>query len=371
MQQIIIIGGGLGGLISAIMLKKAGFEVLVIEKNQYPFHKVCGEYISNEVKPFLQSQELFPGDLTVAAITNFTLSAPSGSSASIPLDLGGFGVSRFALDDFLFQKATTLGVSFLQEQALHVTYFSETSSFEVELKNGEILTTPYVIGAYGKRSSIDKSLQRSFISKRSPYIGVKYHIEFDSARDEVALHNFEGGYCGINAVENGKFNLCYLSSRHNLKKYGSIEKLEKNVLSKNPHLKAIFKEARFIFDKPLVINEISFETKKPVEQHILMCGDAAGMIAPLCGNGMAMAIHSAKILSESLITGLKEGWERSKIEAMYAKMWQKEFARRLSVGRNLQKLFGDGFLSGLSVGVIKHIKPLAHFLVEKTHGKPF
>jgi len=30
----------------------------------------------------------------------------------------------------------------------------------------------------------------------------------------------------------------------------------------------------------------------------LMIGDTAGLIHPLCGNGMAMAIHSAKIASE-------------------------------------------------------------------------
>ena len=70
--------------------------------------------------------------------------------------------------------------------------------------------------------------------------------------------------------------------------------MERQVLLKNPHLKRIFSEADFVFGRPEVINEISFETKDPVENHILMAGDAAGMITPVCGNGMAIAIHSGK-----------------------------------------------------------------------------
>ena len=61
-----------------------------------------------------------------------------------------------------------------------------------------------------------------------------------------------------------------------------------------------------LFEKPEVINEITFEKQDPVSNHILMCGDAAGMITPLCGNGMAMAIHSAKILSGLIIEANSE-----------------------------------------------------------------
>ena len=58
MQQkpkIIVIGGGLAGLTSAILLAKANFDITLIERKQYPFHRVCGEYISNEVLPFLKT----------------------------------------------------------------------------------------------------------------------------------------------------------------------------------------------------------------------------------------------------------------------------------------------------------------------------
>ena len=60
-DNTIIIGGGLGGLTTAALLAKGGREVLLIEKKTYPFHRVCGEYVSNEVQGFLEKEGLFPG----------------------------------------------------------------------------------------------------------------------------------------------------------------------------------------------------------------------------------------------------------------------------------------------------------------------
>ena len=52
--------------------------------------------------------------------------------------------------------------------------------------------------------------------------------------------------------------------------------------------------------------------------HILMTGDAAGMITPLCGNGMAMAIHSAKIVSDLIIKHTRqEKFSRGQLEQQY------------------------------------------------------
>ena len=209
-----------------------------------------------------------------------------------------------------------------------------------------------VIGAFGKRSKLDKKLNRSFIQRKSPYLAVKYHLKTDFPDDTIALHNFQGGYCGISKVENDTYNLCYLSERAVLKESGNIPEMEERVLLKNPFLKSIFNNSEFVFDAPLVINEISFENKLPVENHILMSGDSAGMIVPLCGNGMAMAIHSAKILSDTII----EQWskreiDREKLENEYVNSWNRSFYFRLWSGRKIQSLFGSAITSNLAVNL--------------------
>ena len=71
--------------------------------------------------------------------------------------------------------------------------------------------------------------------------------------------------------------------------------MEENVLYKNPCFKKIFSETEFLFNEPVTISQISFDKKTQTENHVLMLGDAAGMITPLCGNGMSMAMHSASL----------------------------------------------------------------------------
>ena len=189
----------------------------------------------------------------------------------------------------------------------------------------------------------------------------------------IALHNFRGGYCGISNIEEGKTNLCYLTHRSNIKRFKSIQDMERSVLYENVHLRNIFENSEFLFEKPETINEISFETKEPVWNHILMTGDAAGMITPLCGNGMAMAIHSAKILSDLVKKHFEGGSiNHSQLEREYTSIWNKTFSKRLWLGRQIQnKLFGSEWTSNLAVNLAIYSKPVAKTIIRNTHGKTF
>ena len=140
----------------------------------------------------------------------------------------------------------------------------ENDAFYLEDQKGNQYTSDFIIGAYGKQSIIDKKINRSFLKKRNPYVGVKYHLKTDFPKDLIALHNFQSGYCGISAIEDGLYNLCYLGNRNVLRQYGSIEQMEKNVLMQNPFLKEIFSNSEFVFDKPQVINEFSFAPKTAI-----------------------------------------------------------------------------------------------------------
>jgi len=367
-HEVLIVGGGLAGLVSALLLAQEGHVVTVVEKKIYPFHRVCGEYVSNEVLDFLKRNGLYPDELELPNIDTFEFSDTRGSSVRLPLDLGGFGISRYVLDEWLFRLACQRGVNFLTGTTVTgLRFVAKEELFQVELSDFQVLQVPYVLGAFGKRSKLDQVLERPFFSKRSPYIGVKYHVQAEGSSNTVALHNFQGGYCGFNAIEGGKFNLCYLGSRDQLRAYGSIPEMEQEVLWKNPLLKRIFQESDFLWEKPEVITEINFERKLPVENHLLMLGDAAGLITPLCGNGMAMAIHSALLVTEAL----REGKTRQEVEEHYSKRWNALFYQRLGAGRAIQRLFGSGRGSVIARNLIAHVPFVARTLLKNTHGKPF
>lgn len=370
MYDVAIVGGGLAGLVNAIHLRKEGFTVLVIERKTYPFHRVCGEYISNEVVPYLEALNIFPDELAPASITKFLLTAPSGKGGKLPLDLGGFGVSRYQLDYFLYQKAVGLGVVFkLGHTVEHVTYHEPC--FTLKIRRSNSVQSRMVTGAFGKRSLLDTRMKRPFTCKEAPFFGVKYHIRYNFPDDTVALHNFEGGYCGLSSVEGNRYNLCFLGSSRHLQELGSIEAVEEQVLRKNPYLDEIYREAEFLMDRPQVISKVSFQPKLPVENHILMVGDTAGLISPLCGNGMAMAIHAAKIAAEYTALFLRNKISRQEAEARYAANWKQLFVTRLWVGRNTQQLFINRLSAELAVMMVRHTRPLARKIMKYTHGQPF
>lgn len=369
MKNVIVIGGGISGLFTAIQVVNAGIPCSVIERKKYPFHRVCGEYVSNEVLLFLKSLQLFPDEYNPPSIQRFQLSSVSGKSETLNLDLGGFGISRYAFDHFLYEKAKSAGVEFfLEEEATDIQFIDDKFLVKTPLRT---LEGNNVVGAFGKRSRIDIQLKRNFIQKRSPYVGVKYHIRTDHPVDLIALHNFNGGYCGISNVEEGKTNLCYLTHRDNVRKYKSIGEMEHAVLHKNPFLKKIFLDSEFLFDKPETINEISFETKLPVEDHVLMTGDAAGMITPLCGNGMAMAIHSSKLLCDQLLESIRQNHSRTTLEQNYTRVWNAHFKNRLWFGRQVQNLFGNHIASNVAVNLAVHVPFIANMIIKGTHGKTF
>lgn len=369
-MEIVIIGGGLAGLTSAIALAGAGLPVTLIEKKSYPLHRVCGEYVSNEVLPYLRSIGADPAPLQPAAISRFKLTSPKGVELDSPLDLGGFGISRYTLDNFFYKVALARGAQVRLHTTVQDVRF-EGDRFKVKLSDGGELEAAVVLGAFGKRSSLDRQLRRSFFAKRSPYIGVKYHLRLDMRTDLIALHNFKDGYAGISAIEDDRYCFCYLTTRENLRQHGSIPAMEQAVLHKNPHLRRIFQEAEFLYDQPEVINEISFATKTCVENHMLMCGDAAGMITPLCGNGMAMAIHAGKLAVEQVLRYYGNGRDRQALEAGYTRAWQGQFERRLQVGRTVQRLFGSPLLSEAAVGALRHMPQAVRLIMRQTHGQPF
>ena len=126
-----------------------------------------------------------------------------------------------------------------------------------------------------------------------------------------------------------------------------------------------------LWKEPVVISQISFARKNLVEDHVLMIGDAAGMITPLCGNGMSMAMHASKIAAEQILNFLEGTISRQTMEQEYAKKWNKLFANRLKTGRMLQRLFDIQWLTTLTVRLGRSFPSLIRSLIRQTHGDPF
>lgn len=362
--EIGIAGGGLAGLSLAISLAQKGHKVILFEKNTYPNHKVCGEYLSKESFGFLLRLGIPLDEIKVPHINQVEITSPNGNKISRPLDMGGIGISRYTLETLMAAKAIEAGVQvYTSAKVESIDWHNNIFTFTTT--SGKF-TTQVAAGSFGKTSNLSaaqKPVQN--------YVGVKYHIKGHFAKNVIGLHNFEGGYCGTSQIEDDKFCLCYLVNAETLKKAGSIQKLEKTVLAQNPSLLEIWNQAEFLFPEPVTISNITFSYKAAIHNHILYLGDAAGTIAPLTGNGMSMALRASHLASPLISDYLHQKITREKLENIYTDIWRQQFGIRVQISKQIQGLFGKKRLTNWTIGTLKYLPRLTDMIIRLTHGKSF
>lgn len=307
-------------------------------------------------------------------IKRLMISSPNGRFIEHALPLGGFGISRYTLDSILAGIALKEGVVLAEEtKVADIVY--RNNAFMIFSSKGETEAL-VTAGTFGKRSNLDVKWKREFTqnkpNKLNHYLAVKYHIKTQIPEDLIALHNFENGYCGISRIEDDKCCLCYLTKGESIKKSNNnIRLMEETILMKNPFLKSLLSASEFLPEFPLTISRISFNQKSQVENHVLMIGDSAGLITPLCGNGMSMALHGSKLAFEEIHQFLEKKTTRFELESQYTHQWEKCFGSRLQTGRLIQGFFGNETLSNILISSVKPFPKFITYLIRQTHGQPF
>ncbi len=369
--DVAIIGGGLAGLSLSIDLKKRGYSVIVIEKSNYPRHKVCGEYISMESHDYLQSicADLSMFDLPI--INNFKLTSTGNQEYQTSLDLGGFGISRYLLEELLYTEAKKNDVIFkLKCKAFNIHCNKKEEYYIVKTNSGDV-NASLICNSTGRKSNLETKEREKQLNGTN-YIGIKYHVRLQRDNSFVEIHNFPGGYCGLSGIEEDKTCLCYIVNSKKLNNArNSIPELEKVYLFQNRHLKKLFNKAEFIIKEPLTISGIDFKIKESVSDSAFFLGDSAGSIAPVTGNGMSNALRSASALASMIDSYFSKTITKKQLVDNYKRFWNNEFSTRLKLSRHFQKLSEYPLLTNLSIGLFKSFPFLAKSIIRRTHGTSF
>jgi flavin-dependent dehydrogenase len=377
--DVAIIGGGLAGCSAAIHLAKREHNVVLLEAQTYPHDKVCGEFLSPECNGLLANLGLTAALEAVrpAIIDTVSIIAPNGTMWTSTLPGKGLGISRYTLDELMAEQARAYGVHLRTTTTVTDVQGNLTDGFSLSIRNPlgqQTLHAKAMIGAQGKRSNLDRKLDRPFFKKSQPFMGLKAHFRGTFPSNEIHLYTFPGGYCGISHIEDGLINVCLLVRQDIFQSasqpsFSSVNQFIVWMTQQNPALGKRFANMARVHDSWLSISQIPFISKQVVVNDILMAGDSAGLIAPVAGDGMGMALQAGEMAADVLDLFLTQQISATKVRESYSLLWWQTFGVRLRLSGVLQMfmLRPNWLTSGLMC--MNAVPVLGHLFVSYTRDK--
>ncbi len=363
--DVVIVGGGPAGSSLGTFLARAGIQTALFEKASFPRSKLCGEFIAPEGVRLLEELEVLERLKQQGArpVYEFGVVDREGLGLKGSLPEPGLGVSRRLLDYSLLKRADRAGVDVHEKTRVKEIDSGYDPSPEglhrVVVRSGRsgeskkhTVKTRSIVGAYGRRSRLDRRLGRRFIEQVTPYVAFKRHFSMGPStpfpeRNTVCLYLVPGGYCGIVKIRPRAFNACLLVRKSSLdRRLPSIswKQVRKHLLMANPALRKLLTTSNPTEEPVKTDAQIPIRTKSCFESPFLFVGDACGMIAPFTGNGQTIAMASGKCLARFL-----DRTDRPRSEEAYQRtgerwetLWRNRFSTRVRTGRFLNRILMNG-----------------------------
>ena len=304
-DKVLVVGGGVAGCAAAIALGRKGRSVTLIEREPTPRHKVCGEFLSGEALEDLHALGIDVAALGAVPIDNVRLAA-ARRAAEAPLPFPAKSLTRKTLDTALIAEAIASGVRV--EQGRSVQGLSRTTSgmWQATLDDGTVCEAPTAFLASGKHDL------RGHPRPKDPQRWVAFKMYYRLAPGQAAelaraseLMLYPGGYGGIQPVEGGIANLCWVVQQQYFARAGNhwesfIAKMQQDC----PHLAMRLEGAQPLLDKPVAITHIPYgHIRRTTEDGLYCVGDQAAVIPSFTGDGISIALHTARCAAAAFLAG--------------------------------------------------------------------
>ena len=369
----LVVGAGPAGSAAAAVLASRGARVLLVEKDRFPREKVCGEFLAGEALASID--RLGAREALEAAsperIERGSLHLAGGASVCFQLPSPALGVSRRALDALLAERAEALGARVRFETRVSAIEGSPKSGFRVRLAasgaGDEETEARVVVGAWGRWDALDRRLDRRFLRRRR-FFGWNRGLEGGAAllAGRVRLYLYPGGYCGLSRVEGGGVNLAgVVSETVHRRLGGGWDAVLLHARRSNPALDRDLGalspgERGFLGTVPVI-----FTAKPPVEDGVLMAGDAAGVLDPFSGQGQAAALASGILAGDHASGFLEGGVSAPELLAGYGRAWRARFSRGFAWSAAFRSLILDTRLGSIAARIAG--EPIVRFGIRKLH----
>jgi menaquinone-9 beta-reductase len=365
-RKVAIAGAGPAGSSLAIRLALRGLEVTLIEREHFPRHKLCGEFISPEALLHFEDLEVLDEMLASGGdrVRETRFSDRRGRSFTLPssmMDGGGFALSlsRSKMDDILLSRAAAAGAEVLTDtriSGVETNGLFVGSFTAVHGQASKTITADLFVDATGRGASLSKLAVRSTGTRVPPprpsrSVAFKTHLRGSGSDPGVCeIFAFPGGYGGLSHVEDGLANLCFIVNADCARKFGGPGAILGGAIFQNPLASALLNGSEQASEW-LAVSINSFGRKEPPPfSNLVSVGDSAAFIDPFTGSGMLMALESSALLADVTADGrlsVTELRERYRVEH------SRIFTRRLRVSSVLRHAAFMPVMPSLLVGALK------------------
>ncbi len=391
-SKITIVGAGPAGISLAIRLAKQDFDVCLVEREKFPRHKLCGEFISPECLPHFEELGVLDEMLEAGGdrIAETIFYAPDGKSVSVPSKWfggdvrGALSLSRAEMDYRLLKKAKETGVNVLEETSVTAILFESDRVCGVKVKDKEgntyEITSDLTIDATGRANILAKLAEKSLSAQKNSstkkqrtkdkgqktkLVGFKAHLQNTQLEKGVCeIYFFRGGYGGLSHVENNLANHCFLLKAEIVKEFGGdANKIVEKVIFQNIRAREMMQNAEPVFDW-LAVSVDGFGRKNlNPAKNLFSVGDAAAFIDPFTGSGMLMALESAETLGHIIVENADSA---DKIAEIYKNAHQQRFQKRLLVCSFLRRAAFVPNFAKLAISALNLNRTTRVFLARST-----
>jgi len=314
--DIAIVGGGPAGATCAALCAAGGRRVLLLERSRFPREKVCGDCLNPLAWPVLEQLGLEKRILSCphTVLEGVRFIALDGTSVRVPFPqsaLPELGLTRSILDNLILARAREAGTDVFEDTPLKKV--SRTPrGWRLECDAG-VFEAEQLVAADGRNSTVARQLGILPAPLSDERVAVQTHIAaLPEIGSEVCLQFVREGYAGIAPVGDNRANLCLVSRPRDL---GSLKAWAHSCFNLPPN--QIWRSITPLRRAPLA----------PVWEGLWLTGDAARVVEPFTGEGIAYALRSGASCAEALLHKQPERYSRAHAKLYKGRLWINHLAR--------------------------------------------
>lgn len=306
--DVVVVGGGLAGAALAIALAGAGHRIILLERKREPCDKVCGEFISREAALYLEALGVDLLALGAEPITAVRVCA-GDRQATVDLPFPALSLSRRTLDEALLERAAREGVEFRRGCRVRALE-PDNDGWHAQVEGSEGVTAGTAFLATGKH---DLRGWKRPATAQSHLIAFKLHWRLRPRQaaalsTHVELTLFPGGYAGLQPVERNRANLCLVVDKQVHAAHGGRwDRLLGAIAESCPMFGDRLAGAEPCREAPLAVAALPYGHLHRSSAGPWRLGDQAAVIPPFTGDGMSIALHSARLAAACFLRGENAG----------------------------------------------------------------